>query len=91
MAEFNWFNFISFTAVFYVSCSFFFLKYPNFLHKKKIYKSKLLQNVLNSDKILHISHRGGNDFFLKIHIYFILKSGSREALENTLDAFNNAV
>ncbi len=59
MADLNWFNFLTFTTVSYIACSFFFLKYPNLIHKRKTYKNKILQMTVNSNKILHISHRGG--------------------------------
>ena len=59
MPEFNWYSFFAFTTVSYIACSFFFLKYPHLLHKKKIYKNKILQTALTSNKVIHISHRGG--------------------------------
>ena len=58
--DFNFYSFVTFTTVSYIACSFFFLKFPHFLHAKKTYKNKLLQAVLNSNKFLHISHRGGS-------------------------------
>lgn len=59
MPELTFFSFLTITTISYIACSAFFLKYPNLIHRKKIYKSNLLQKALNTDKILHISHRGG--------------------------------
>jgi len=57
--------------------SLFFFIFPSFLHPKKTYKSKILQSLSDNfgKKVLHVSHRGG----------------SRERLENTIEAFENAV
>lgn len=65
-----------FAGVFaYYTISYFFLKFPKILHKKKIYTNTKINEVLNSKKILNIAHRGG----------------SRENVENTMEAFEAAV
>lgn len=64
-----------FSSLTYVFSSFILFFYPNLLKKKKTYVSPIFNQLLSKNKILHISHRGG----------------SREALENTIDAFDNAV
>ena len=64
-----------FFTISYVTASYFFLKMPTILHKKKKYRSPILNKAIETNKILHISHRGG----------------SFENLENTTLAFDNAV
>lgn len=59
MFELNFVSFFTVTAVSYVTCSYIFLKFPWLLHKRKEYKSAELQSLLDSNKVLHISHRGG--------------------------------
>jgi len=61
----------------YWAVSIFFLIFPNILHPRKTYKSKVLQATsdANGKKVMHSAHRGG----------------SRECLENTVEAFQNAV
>ena len=46
----------------YIITSYILLKFPNILHKKKVYKSKVLRDVLERKGVLHISHRGGTDY-----------------------------
>lgn len=64
-----------FGSISYVFLSWVVFFYPNLLRKKKSYLSEKLNLLINSDKVLHISHRGG----------------SREGLENTIEAFEKAV
>jgi hypothetical protein len=61
--------------------------FPTWLHKKKEYRNPTLQKLFTTKEnfILHISHRGGKVEFTFSDI------GSRENLENTIEAFQNAV
>jgi len=69
--------FLLYAFIAYWTISLFFFIFPNILHPKKTYKSKILQAASDSfgKKLLHLSHRGG----------------SRERLENTVEAFHNAL
>lgn len=71
----DFFSICVFGSISYVLLSWILFLYPNLLRKKKNYLSVKLNLLVNSDKVLHISHRGG----------------SREGLENTLETFEKAV
>jgi glycerophosphoryl diester phosphodiesterase len=49
--------------------------FPNILHRRKSYKSAVINEAVYGKKVLHISHRGG----------------AREGLENTVPTFQHAV
>lgn len=61
----------------YAALSLALFCFPNVLHKRKKYKSEVLEEALNSPshKVLLIAHRGG----------------ARERFENTMSAFEHAV
>ncbi|KAL4512718.1 hypothetical protein ABPG72_020555 [Tetrahymena utriculariae] len=59
----------------YWATSYFFLKNPQILKKKKSWKSQLLSKALNKEQVLHIAHRGG----------------SRYRVENTIESFENGL
>lgn len=48
----------------YVVISYILFKFPNILHKRKTYKSKLLQDILDRKGVLHVSHRGGKSLLI---------------------------
>lgn len=55
--------------------SYYFLRNPEYFFKRKAWKNDLANKALNGEIILNIAHRGG----------------SRERLENTIEAFDNAL
>jgi hypothetical protein len=55
----------------YIIISVFFLCFPNILHKKTKYQYEMFNDLVNSDRILCIGHRGG----------------SFEGPENTMEVF----
>jgi glycerophosphoryl diester phosphodiesterase len=71
-------NYSTYALIAYVILSMLFFKFPNLLHKKR-FKGKIWKTLdpkkREKKKLWHISHRGG----------------SRESLENTIEAFDNAV
>jgi glycerophosphoryl diester phosphodiesterase len=55
----------------YIMISLFFLCFPNILHKKAKYRYDMFNDLVDSDKLLCIGHRGG----------------SYEGPENTIEVF----
>jgi glycerophosphoryl diester phosphodiesterase len=70
------FTYLSYTTILisYAFASYLLLKFPNLLWKKRRYQNELLNEAIDGKRVLHISHRGG----------------TRERLENTIEAFKNA-
>ncbi|KAL4482886.1 hypothetical protein ABPG74_018912 [Tetrahymena malaccensis] len=71
------FQYILVAVIIYYTVSYFFLKNAQYLTlpKKKLWNNELINQALSNQKILKIAHRGG----------------SREQLENTIEAFDNAL
>jgi len=75
-------------VVAYPFLSYYFFKNPLKLHPPYKFKSKFLNETVNSKEevILNVAHRGGSH-----KLYLLISIGAHEHIENTIEAFEHAV